>query len=77
MDANGNPLLGFNSVQHLRDGMDRQHLAHGDRMNPDIVLSHPVEEPVGNRAQALAPAGSVLAMPQHLQQPPRRAENQR
>ena len=46
-------------------------------MNPDIVFGHPVEEAVGNRAQALAPAGAVLSVTQHLHQPPGRADDER
>jgi len=45
-------------------------------MNPNCIGRNIVEEPVGNRTQPLAPSGAILAVTQHLQQPPRRAENQ-
>ncbi len=66
--------LRFQLLDYTRD---RQHFANRDRMDPDRIYRDLVEEPVRDCAETLAESGAVLAVAQHLQQPPRRADDQR
>src|SRR5208282_1946009 len=63
--------------QLLDNARDRQHFSDGDGVDPDGVYCSLVKKPVRDRAQTLAQPGAVLAVAQHLQQPPRRADDQR
>ena len=64
-------------LQLVRHPRNCQYLADGDSMDPDRIDRDPVEQAVRDCAQTLAQACSVFPVPQHLQQPPWHAENQR
>ena len=58
-------------LQLLHHARHRQHLAHRHRVDPDCLRRVRSNKPLRNDAQPLAPAGAILAVAQHLQQPPR------